>query len=812
MTSVLPDAVHVAKRKRQSFANWFIYVNGERINLVLLRELRNDDAIRDKLAEILPCSAVRNRDRQDVESILQICSDEVREVLKRHVTTITHTIMPEKYRLSDNNKKGMLQQPIGICAGTMGHLFVTDCATGNVFQVRASHYPADVTQVFSSLDCPIGTVLHDGILFVVESRKAVILYRDLTGKTVVDPSKLTVKQLREKLEQLGELQEGDKKSKKKELQEKLQDVLSKRKTGGISSQNSKQNRNYVKLDQDIQKPAAACFTDSGQLVISSFSGHINVIDLTYGLDFISGVITKKIEMPCQMLHGLCTFDNTLYASASDNTGGIYQIKWQGGLEVNKIFANETDGCNVHCIANYNNTSLVFTDTGEHQIKMLDLQTKHVKTLTGSVMGTRDGSKAQFAQPTGICTDQETIYIVDTASARVRMITGVNGLLTYLEHLNIFCDSFGLHKKKHKPSIYSLHEAIERNKTVYNFDQKCIQDVKNILKKDICTQGPEGTISSVVIEDEKRILQSLNDLQALQDKLKLKCTVKSLLTLVVENTFAEMRAGDKDMPLQLDFDYRFSRAVKERLKRQCATRFDYFTSHNSYYPQVSCNLSYHSLPKVHPPLRVNLTQKQVSEMRNWRAEHGQSVPQKTVRSMSTRDNPGTLPINLYACEPPRVKPVDLTQLMNEDALSPAGMTDDVIYSRGQVVCINWKESPAHTGKLVLAKLLNDALVGRQVKVTMYEQDAFYALQFVEQEDKTVLPENIVCVVESCQLAEDILTMEENEFALLQSKFVNTIDTLTAVETAHTDEPDTSVRRSTRVRKRRCDDNDFFYYDD
>ena len=39
----------------------------------------------------------------------------------------------------------------------------------------------------------------------------------------------------------------------------------------------------------------------------------------------------------------------------------------------------------------------------------------------------------------------------------------------------------------------------------------------------------------------------------------------------------------------------------------------------------------------------LSEKQVNEMRNWRAMYGQSVPQKTVRNMTTKDNP----INLYA---------------------------------------------------------------------------------------------------------------------------------------------------------------------
>ena len=45
----VPDAVHVGKRKGQSFANWFLYVDGERTNLVLLRTFRNDMLFRDEI-------------------------------------------------------------------------------------------------------------------------------------------------------------------------------------------------------------------------------------------------------------------------------------------------------------------------------------------------------------------------------------------------------------------------------------------------------------------------------------------------------------------------------------------------------------------------------------------------------------------------------------------------------------------------------------------------------------------------------------------------------------------------------------------
>lgn len=153
---------------------------------------------------------------------------------------------------------------------------------------------------------------------------------------------------------------------------------------------------------------------------------------------------------------------------------------------------------------------------------------------------------------------------------------------------------------------------------------------NLIGATAVTQGPQGTVSSVVMEDERRILKSLRDIKDLLDhfnpSLTTKFSIKSLLTLVVENTFSEMRSGATDTPLQLEFDYRFSGAIKERLKRQCFTPFAYFTAPKSYYPQVFTTTHYKDL---HPPMAHKLSEKQVNEMRNWRAMYGQSVPQKTV---------------------------------------------------------------------------------------------------------------------------------------------------------------------------------------
>ena len=72
-----------------------------------------------------------------------------------------------------------------------------------------------------------------------------------------------------------------------------------------------------------------------------------------------------------------------------------------------------------------------------------------------------------------------------------------------------------------------------------------------------TQGPQGTVSTVVISDQQRMLDLLCDIKQLFDRInptfiKL-ISVRSILILCVENIFSEMKSGSLNMPLQLQFD-------------------------------------------------------------------------------------------------------------------------------------------------------------------------------------------------------------------------------------------------------------------
>ena len=53
---------------------------------------------------------------------------------------VTHTVVPEKHRTTDDTNKGILKSPVGITMDPLGKVFTGDVGTWK----SASHYPASV--------------------------------------------------------------------------------------------------------------------------------------------------------------------------------------------------------------------------------------------------------------------------------------------------------------------------------------------------------------------------------------------------------------------------------------------------------------------------------------------------------------------------------------------------------------------------------------------------------------------------------------------------------------------------------------------
>ena len=113
-------------------------------------------------------------------------------------------------------------------------------------------------------------------------------------------------------------------------------------------------------------------------------------------------------------------------------------------------------------------------------------------------------------------------------------------------------TFGLHPASSRRSVSqgaaplasTLDRAITRIQDVY--DLLVRKTSESFLGDTTNTQGQQGTVSSVVLENEKRILQSLKEIKNLLSQhapqLLEVFKMMSLLTRIVENFFSERTAG------------------------------------------------------------------------------------------------------------------------------------------------------------------------------------------------------------------------------------------------------------------------------
>ena len=81
-----------------------------------------------------------------------------------------------------------------------------------------------------------------------------------------------------------------------------------------------------------------------------------------------------------------------------------------------------------------------------------------------------------------------------------MSSSFTSLEDYKKHLHLFGETFGLHTKTSTSVIVEIPQAIERLEQVYSFDTKCHAGM-SLIGTTAVTQDPQGTVSSVVMEDE-----------------------------------------------------------------------------------------------------------------------------------------------------------------------------------------------------------------------------------------------------------------------------------------------------------------------
>ena len=312
------------------------------------------------------------------------------------------------------------------------------------------------------------------------------------------------------------------------------------------------------------------------------------------------MILKAINLPFRSIQSSVFLGNSILFSSNALPGGILKIDIDSDYTMSEdpsilVENNSKDAGIIQSMAVWKNDSpeILFTDFERRCIKVLNIDSRKVEHFVGNeridgFLEEHDGCQGSFAQPTGICIEFRTVYIIDSAARKLKMVTSSTGMISFLYNLDKFCKLFAIHRKNKKPKVGNIDEIIVGLEEVIQFDQECISDVKRLygLKDGSSTQGPHSTVSPVVLKYEERIRDGLRNLRAqlgdLAPQFLQTFDIRSILTLCAENVFSDMRAGGLDMPLQLDFDRKFPKTVREWLKRQCHCCFDYYTHADSYY--------------------------------------------------------------------------------------------------------------------------------------------------------------------------------------------------------------------------------------
>ena len=254
-----------------------------------------------------------------------------------------------------------------------------------------------------------------------------------------------------------------------------------------------------------------------------------------------------------------------------------------------------------------------------------------------------------------------------------------------------------------------------------------------------------------------------------------------------------------------------------------TKFCYYTTH---YPRVKSDLRYSELPNMSSPSSAQLTKSQVQQMRDWRKKQGQSVTQKTVRDMSTKDNPGTLPMNLYLTEQPTSQPFDFGKIGEGQGETTETVvtarrererkegSSDLVQSSGD---IGYLAPDALSCKIKLYVLQQDVTTTtKKARAMCFDADVFNPLTFTEEAEREISVKDICGFLKESFVNDKIIEMTENEFIHYQSHLIGRVESVTIEEGGESvgedqEQTNTTLRRSRRARKR-ANFDEFMYYDD
>lgn len=691
---VKPDSVHVGKSFWDSFCNWPLRIRGHRVFMAMLRTLRDDTvwAEGDTLRRVLPLTPLTGRDQQAPENILHASKDTVLAAVK-DAGAVMHTIVPEKYKKADGNKRA-LQHPIAVAIS--GNLLAFIEADTGALTVARMHVPIDA-KVSARTDDTLHGVAFVGDTIVVTVPSANELrYVDLKqGSSEMNPARMSGPDLKKALQERDESGEGSVLELRSRLKQLLADE-SKAMFGEEEDANAAghegqaANRRRVKparkkklrsmeLSGDkLQAPLAIAthpaernkiaVSDRKTCRIALVTLTVKRIQLVGAIKYVSPEIRPGAE-----LNAVC-WQNESYLLCLDSSklGGLFRLNVEtkvttqllvnGGI---RIAEGKHIPMRPFGVAVDHKGRIFISDAAERTVRQYIPPDKDAKQQLllyagSSDPGFRDGTARTgcFEQPLGIAADGASLLVCDAGSGSLKLISKTAPMAAFLERLKLIYRTFGVHLRGSPADKATLATAITNMRQVNEFFKLTVADVQQALDIKRTVNGPDGSISNDSLQSMQMITTTLESLQQLF-KSKAKhpgfeeyhkvMAMKSCTTLLLERFFAQVRAAVQT-PTQLAFCRVKLSAARELVKQATRCAFFYPSARNSFYPAPETALPFSAikfLKKV--PIKERgpqLSEADEQKLRDHAQLHFKPTPQNTVRNSYCKSNAGTLPINAY----------------------------------------------------------------------------------------------------------------------------------------------------------------------
>ena len=256
--------------------------------------------------------------------LLEISSEKVLEVISSH-KDVVQKLVPEKYRLYEGNKKGVLKSPTSVYVGPYGKILLVDSGKGALLSARLN-YPVDVVELAKGLRLPMSVDYRGDIVVVAESAADRIAVLDLEGKILLNPSRMNVKQLEAALRKPSALPSGER-PKRAQLVANLKKWIEENKNNDVSNETGLQ---VLKCNINLHRPSLVCFSLVKDVPLQLFVGCADGMLVCSKVEsdglIISGTILFNISLNSAPLTGLAfTGEDLAITSPCPSNGGVFTL-------------------------------------------------------------------------------------------------------------------------------------------------------------------------------------------------------------------------------------------------------------------------------------------------------------------------------------------------------------------------------------------------------------------------------------------------------------------------------------------------------